>query len=160
MTWLQKVAANASRFLHWLGTPFRVIGNASMWLVDLTPRQMQSLCTISMIGGIVANSFWTYVYIIKVEKAVLLGVPSDSPLFELILSVVKYLAIMSGGFALFMCLIAFGAEWIRVKYKGLEAGAGRDAKDAAREVADAADDAADKIEEMPTEPAEAGEEIN
>ncbi len=64
--------------------------------------------------------------------------PFDSPYFEVALDVVQYLAIMSGGFALFMCLIAFGADWLRIKYKDFEAGTGRgeDAAEAAKKTAD------------------------
>ena len=139
------IPSTISRFMHWLGTPFRTVGRATMVLVNLTPRQMQALCTLSMIGGIITNSFWVWLYIVKVERAALLGLDAGSPLFTVTLSAVKYLSIMSGGFALFMCLIAFGAEWIRVKYKNFEAGTGRDAAEAAREVADAADEAAEDI---------------
>lgn len=138
-----------ARFFHWLGTPFRVLSGAVGWLVDLTPRQMQSLCTIAMIGGIIANSVWTWLYVRKVERAAYLGVPIDSPLYELIFSVVKYIAITSGLFALGCWLIAFGAEWMRVKYKNLDLGVGKDAKDAAAEVAEAASDKAEQIAAAP-----------
>ena len=147
MTWFKKVLSSVGHFLHWAGKPFRVLARATMVLVDLSPRQMQALCTLSMIGGIMANSFWIYVYVNKVERAAFMGLSVNHPLFEVAMSVVKYLSIMSGCFALFMCLIAFGAEWIRVKYKNFEAGTGKDATEAAREVADAADDAADTIAE-------------
>jgi len=149
-----------SSFMHWLGTPLRVLARAMMILVDLSPRQMQALCTLALIGGIVANSFWIWIYISKVEVAVAAGVDPNSPLFTVLLSIVKYLAIMSGVFSLFMSLIAFGAEWIRVKFKQFEAGTGKDSKEAAREVADAADDAADEIEAKPAVPADQDEEIN
>ncbi|WP_417615284.1 hypothetical protein [Parasphingorhabdus sp.] len=144
MNWAERT----SRILQWIGTPFRVVARAAMVLVNLTPRQMQAACTLSMIGGIISNSVWIWLYIGKVERAALLGLDPESPLFTVTLSAVKYLSIMSGGFALFMCLIAFGAEWIRVKYKDFEAGTSRRAADAAREVADAADDAADAIETL------------
>lgn len=161
MTWGHNASSTVSRFLRWIATPFRVFARAMMVLVDLSPRQMQALCTLSMIGGIMANSFWIWIYVNKVERAALLGLDPSSPLFTVTLSVVKYLAIMSGCFALFMCLVAFGADWIRVKYKNFEAGTGKkEAAEAARLVADAADDVADDIEESVAEPADAGKEIN
>ncbi|QDP54396.1 MAG: hypothetical protein Unbinned4120contig1000_48 [Prokaryotic dsDNA virus sp.] len=119
-------------------SPFRALARAIGFLVDLTPRQMQSLCTLSLIGGIIANSFWIYLYVLGVRREAKAGMPFDSPYFEVALDVVQYLAIMSGGFALFMCLIAFGADWLRIKYKDFEAGTGRgeDAAEAAKKTAD------------------------
>lgn len=109
--------------------PFRRLGHAIGFLVDLSPQQMQSLCTLSLIGGIVANSFWIWLYVAGVRRAAAGGMPFDSPYFTVALEVVQYLAIMSAIFALFMCLIAFGADWLRIKYKDFEAGVRRDADD-------------------------------
>jgi hypothetical protein len=145
MKWGERILSGFSRLMMWLGTPLRVMARATMVLVNLTPRQMQSACTLSMIGGIIANSVLIWFYVNKIERATLLGLDPTSPLFTVTLSVVKYLAVMSMAFALFMCLIAFGAEYIRLKYKDFEAGTSRGAKDAAREVAEAADEAADAI---------------
>lgn len=117
---MDKLAA----FMRWLGSPFRAMARALMTLISLSPRQMQSVCTLSMIGGIIANSFWTFLYITGVRRAVDEGMDYASPYFDVATSTVQYLAIMSGCFALFMCLIAFGADWLRIKYKDFEAGAG------------------------------------
>lgn len=137
--------------LRWVATPFRAVARAIGFLVDLTPQQMQSLCTLSLIGGIIANSFWIYLYVMGVRREARNGMPFDSPYFEVALDVVQYLAIMSGGFALFMCLIAFGADWLRIKYKDFEAGTGRTAETAAHQaaekVAEAAGQAADQFPE-------------
>lgn len=153
---LSTLRSAPARFFHWLGTPLRVLSGAIAWLVDLTPRQMQSLCTLAMIGGIIANSFWTWLYVDKAERAAYMGLAIDSPLFHLIYSTVKYLAFMSGGFALFMCLIAFGAEWLKINYKDFDLGVGKDAKEAANEVADAAADKAEQIGAAPTAPEHPG----
>lgn len=143
--------------LRWSATPFRAAARAIGFLVDLTPQQMQSLCTLSLIGGIIANSFWIFLYVTGVRREAAAGMSFDSPYFAVALDVVMYLSIMSGGFALFMCLIAFGADWLRIKYKDFEAGTGRGeqkaAHDAAEQVADAAGDAADAFPE-PTEATE------
>lgn len=125
MSWWQAFWAAVRGFLSYLGTPLRKCAGALMVLVNLSPRQMQALCTLAMIGGIMANSFWIYLYVSGVRRAVDEGMRFDSPYFTIALDVVQWLAIMSGCFALFMSLIAFGAEWLRVKYRDVELGAGR-----------------------------------
>ncbi|WP_305096494.1 hypothetical protein [Croceibacterium aestuarii] len=142
MTRSQRIAA----LFRWCGHPFRSVARALMVLVNLTPRQMQSLTTLALIGGIIANSGWIYLYVQGVRREARSGMPYSSPFFAISLDVVQWLAICSGLFALFMCLIAFGADWLRVKYKDFEAGTGREAGKAARAVADAADDKAEQIE--------------
>lgn len=105
-----------------LTSPFRLVIQGLGVLVRLTPRQMQSLCTLAMILGIIANSFWICIYVTGVREEVRRGMPFNSPYFQVAIDVVEYLAIMSGCFALFMCLIAFGADWLRLKYKDVELG--------------------------------------
>lgn len=113
-------------FVHWLGKPFRAAARSIAFMVDLTPRQMQSLCTLALIGGIMANSFWQYLYVSGVRRAAMSGMPFNSPYFEVATNAVKWLAMMSGGFAMFMCLIAFGADWLRFKMRDIEFDAGHD----------------------------------
>lgn len=119
------ILARVTGFLAWVGTPFRVMARALMVLVNLTPRQMQALCTLAMIGGIVALSWQNALYVAMVKSAIGSRVAFDHPFYEIVLDQARYNSWIIGGFALFMSLIAFGAEWLRVRYKDFEAGTGR-----------------------------------
>jgi len=110
---------------HWLMTPVRAIIRGIMVLVNLSPLQMAALCTLAMLGGIISNSFQMYLYFQKVEQAALMGLDNTSPLYSTADKIILYLSIMSAVFALTTCLIAFNAEWFRVKGKDWEAMAGK-----------------------------------
>ena len=110
---------------YWLATPFRATGRAIRFIVDLTPQQMQSFATLSMIAGIMANSVWVYIYVRGIRTEIKNGMdPQDNPFFEASLDVIFYTSLMSGMFALFVSAIAFGADYLQVRYKDLSIGAG------------------------------------
>ena len=110
---------------HWLMTPVRAIIRGLSVLVNLTPRQMQAFCTLAMIGGIIANSVWSHLYLREVKEAAEAGMAFESPYFAIAEDMIMYLAAMSLAFAFTMSMVAFGAEWFSIKAKDIEASAGK-----------------------------------
>lgn len=136
----------ARAFLSWLATPFRVIARGMMVLVNLTPRQMQALVTLFVIGGLMVYCWhqWFYVALAR-AMATDPRVSDDSPAWDVLTDAASSNFWLSAGCLLTLCAIAFGAEWLRVKYKDFEAGTSRSAQEAAQDVADAAQDEADSM---------------
>jgi len=106
-------------FFHWLGAPFRMIGRAAMVLVNLDRRQMRSVFSLGMLGGIIALSmqnvallYGAYAAPQPIARESLVGVMALSQQFW-------NNAIMAG-FAAILGLVVWGADYLKAKYKDAE----------------------------------------
>lgn len=113
----------AHAFFHWLGTPFRALGNFLRALVNLTRTQMRAIFSLGMLGGIIALSFQNLVMLYWVYVK---GVSNNDTLFaQMALSQQFWNNVIMAGFATIVGLVVFGADWLRAKYGGLEFAAGK-----------------------------------
>lgn len=116
------------KFFQWLGTPFRKLADAARFLVDLTPQQMRSVFSLSMIGGMIALTGINVWYTYRAERAVKQG-EAFKPFFALLVEQVRIYSGLIGWFAVIMGLIVFGADYLRAKWGDKEVGLGKGQED-------------------------------
>lgn len=110
MSWL-------ARFWHWLGTPFRAI-------ISLTSRQVKSLFSIAMLGGIIVMSWQNIALSFIAMQAVEKG-DTYRPFFDLIQEQMRFNSGLIAWFAFILGLIVFGADVFRAKWGDKELSAGK-----------------------------------
>ncbi len=116
------------KVLHVLGTPFRTVSNAFVVLVNLSSRQVKSLFSVAMLGGIIVLSFHNIAYTCLAQQTVGRG-PTYSGFFKLVQEQMRFNSALIAWFALIMGLIVFGADYFRAKIGDKEVGFGRGAKE-------------------------------
>lgn len=110
-------------FFHWLGTPFRAVGNFLRALVNLSRQQMRAIFSLAMLLGIIALSFQNMLLLYWVFSFLKGAVPGS--LFgQMALSQQFYNNAISAGFAMIVGLVVWGADYLKAKYGGLEMEAG------------------------------------
>lgn len=114
-----------TRFWRFLGTPFRAI-------VALNFRQVRSLYSIAMLCGIISLSMENWVYMLLAHHAI-----SEGETLKIWLGMLvertRYNSALQALFALFMCLVVFGAEAFRAKWGDKELSAGPGSQDEKQE---------------------------
>lgn len=110
-------------FVHWLGTPFRAIGNFLRALINLTRQQVRAIFSLAMLLGIIALSFQNMLLLYWVFSFLKGAVPGS--LFgQMALSQQFYNNAISAGFAAIVGLVVWGADYLKAKYGGVELEAG------------------------------------
>lgn len=112
-------------FFHWFGSPFRALARGLMVLVCLTPRQIQSLCTIFLIGGIIVFS-WQQWFYVMLARSMARTVPDESKAWDVLISSSDHLFWLLLGCMVAICLIAWGATHFAAKIREIEVRAGRE----------------------------------
>lgn len=110
-------------FLHWLGTPFRAVGNFLRALVNLTRQQVRAIFSLAMLLGIIALSFQNMLLLYWVFSF-LKGAAPGSLFGQMALSQQFYNNAISAGFAAIVGLVVWGADYLKAKYGGVELEAG------------------------------------
>jgi hypothetical protein len=135
---------------HWLGGPWRSIKGFCLALINMDRRQMRSLFSIAMLGGIIALSFQNGGLILMVRQ--LLKDAAPGSLFgQMALNQQLWNNIIIMVFCVSLALIVWGADYFTAKYKGGEISAGRGVDEArveaAKRVEQAAHDERKEIEQ-------------
>lgn len=135
---------------HWLGGPWRAFKGFWVALINMDRRQMRSLFSIAMLGGIVALSFQNGGLILMVRQ--LLKDAAPGSLFgQMAINQQLWNNIIIMVFCVSLALIVWGADYFTAKYKGGEISAGRGVDDArveaAKRVEKAAHDEREAIED-------------
>jgi hypothetical protein len=110
-------------FIHWLGHPFRAIGDALRALVNLSRIQMRAVFSLAMLGGIISLSFQNMALIVLVDQRGEIEIASL--LGKMILSQQFWNNAIMGAFALILGLVVWGADRFRMKSRIAEIEAGR-----------------------------------
>lgn len=97
-----------ARFWHFLGIPFRAI-------VSLTGRQVKSLFSIAMLGGIIVMSWQNVAMLFLAARAVDKG-DTYRIFFDLIQEQMRFNSLLIAWFALILGLLVFGADVFRAKW--------------------------------------------
>lgn len=128
MTWL-------GTFFRWLGHPFRALARGAMVLVNLDRRQMRSVFSLGMLGGIVALSFQNLALLFQAYTAHIAGQPvtQESLLGEMVLVQQFWNNAIMAGFATILGLVVWGADYLRAKFGEKELAVGRRAAAASAE---------------------------
>lgn len=113
-------------FGRWLATPFRKVGQALVALVNMTGRQMRSLFSLAMIGGMVSLSAQNVWYTFRAEKAVGKGQEYHS-FFALLQEQLRFNSGLIAWFAIIMGGLVWGADYFRAKWGDKEVGMGKGA---------------------------------
>lgn len=113
------------KFWTSIGHPFRVMGSVFVVLVNLSSRQVKSLFSVAMLGGIFSLSIHNMFYTYLAQSSVGRG-PTYSGFFELVQEQMRFNSGLIAWFALIMGLIVFGADYFRAKLgdKEMEFGKG------------------------------------
>ena len=114
-----------ARFFHWLGTPFRALARGLMVLVCLSPRQIQSLVTLFVSGGIIVYSWQAWFYVLLARNMARDDVPAESPAWQVLQDSAANLFWLTLACVATLCLIAWGAKWLSVKYRDADFSAGK-----------------------------------
>lgn len=135
---------------HWLGGPWRAFKGFWVALINMDRRQMRSLFSIAMLGGIIALSFQNGGLILMVRQ--LLKDAAPGSLFgQMALNQQLWNNIIIMVFCVSLALIVWGADYFTAKYKGGEISAGRGVDEArveaAKRVEKAAHDEREAIED-------------
>lgn len=109
--------------LHWLGTPFRAVGNFLRALVNLSRQQIRAIFSLAMLLGIIALSFQNMLLLYWVFSF-LKGAAPGSLFGQMALSQQFYNNAISAGFAAIVALVVWGADYLKAKYGGVELEAG------------------------------------
>ena len=110
-------------FIHWLGHPFRAIGDALRALVNLTRIQMRAIFSLAMLGGIISLSFQNIALIVLVDQRG--EVKIVSLLGKMVLSQQFWNNAIMACFATILGLVVWGADRFRMKSRIAEIEAGR-----------------------------------
>lgn len=105
------------RFWQWLGTPFRAI-------VGLSGRQIKSLFSVAMLGGIIVMSWQNIALSFAAARAVDKG-DTYRIFFDLIQEQMRFNSGLIAWFAVILGLIVFGADFMRAKWGDKEVGFGK-----------------------------------
>lgn len=135
---------------HWLGGPWRALKAFCIALINMDRRQMRSLFSIAMLGGIIALSFQNAGLILMVRQ--LLGDALPGSLFgKMALNQQLWNNGIIALFCVSLALVVWGADYFTAKYKGGEISAGRGVDEArveaAKRVEKAAHDEREAIED-------------
>lgn len=135
---------------HWLGGPWRAFKGFWVALINMDRRQMRSLFSIAMLGGIIALSFQNGGLILMV-RALLRDAAPGSLFGQMALNQQLWNNIIIMVFCVSLALIVWGADYFTAKYKGGEISAGRGVDEArveaAKRVEQAAHDERKEIEQ-------------
>ena len=103
----------------------RTVGLIAMTLINLDGRQVRSIFSLSLLGGIVALSFQNIGLIYLAKQSLERG-DTYRPLFNLLQGQVQFNSGLIAWFAGIMGLVVFGADYFRAKLgaKSLEMGRG------------------------------------
>ena len=110
-------ASLLSRFWRFIGTPFRAI-------ISLTSRQVKSLFSIAMLGGIIVMSWQNVALSFAAARAVDKG-DTFRIFFDLIQEQMRFNSALIAWFAFILGLIVFGADFMRAKWGDKELGFGK-----------------------------------
>lgn len=110
-------------FMHWLGHPFRAIGDAFRALINLSRIQMRAVFSLAMLGGIVSLSFQNMALIVLVDQRG--NVQIASLLGKMVLSQQFWNNAIMACFATILGLVVWGADRFRMKSRIAEIEAGR-----------------------------------
>lgn len=110
-------------FAHWLGTPFRAVGNFLRALVNLSRQQMRAIFSLAMLMGIIALSFQNMVLLYWVFSF-LKGAAPGSLFGQMALTQQFWNNAIAAGFAAIVALVVWGADYLKAKYGGVELEAG------------------------------------
>lgn len=102
----------------------RAICSGLVCLVNMTSRQMQSLYSLALLGGIAIYSEINHRYILKVGEMVEDG-DLNLTYFGMILEQMRFNSGIVALFALFVGLIVFGADYFSFKNGDAEASFGK-----------------------------------
>lgn len=124
-------------------------------MITLTPRQLQSVCTLGLLGGIIAISWQNqFDFMILLEASKSRVIVLEHPIWDIGEKSMRWNFILITVMVVCISLIAWGADWLRFKYKGkfgeADVGAGSNqeaAEEAAKFVSDKAADAAEQVVE-------------
>jgi len=105
------------RFWRFIGTPFRAV-------IGLTSKQVKSLFSIAMLGGIIVMSWQNIALTFTAARAVEKG-DTYRIFFDLIQEQMRFNSILIAWFAIIIGLIVFGADYMRAKWGDKEVGFGR-----------------------------------
>jgi hypothetical protein len=110
-------------FIHWLGHPFRAIGNALRALVNLSRIQMRAIFSLAMLGGIISLSFQNIALIVLVDQRG--NVQIASLMGKMVLSQQFWNNAIMASFATILGLVVWGADRLRMKSRIAEIEAGK-----------------------------------
>ena len=128
---MSRLGKGIAGFWRWLGGPFRAFKAFLVALINMDRRQMRSLFSIAMLGGIIALSFQNGALILMVRE--LLGEARPGSLFgQMALNQQLWNNGIISLFCVSLALVVWGADYFTAKYKGGEISAGNAEADAAR----------------------------
>lgn len=149
MRFFRAIGRGIAATWHWLGGPWRSLKAFCIALINMDRRQMRSLFSIAMLGGIIALSIQNMVLIALVRD--LLGQVAGTLFGNMVTNQQLWNNIIILVFCVSLALIVWGADYFTAKYRGLDISAGSSEAEArvaaARRVAEAAAEEKREIED-------------
>ena len=123
MNLLRAIGTAIATVWAWLGGPWRSLKAFALALINMDRRQMRSLFSIAMLGGIIALSFQN-VGLIAMVRTLLRDALPGSLFGQMALNQQFWNNIIIMVFSVSLAMIVWGADYFTAKYKGGEFTAG------------------------------------
>ena len=121
----------ASRALHFLGAPFRLMWAALTGVANLSAAQIRSLVTVGFLAGMISLSGENWGLTFAADHAshrFAEDAEGARAVFDLILERVRFTSALQFWLALILGAVILNADYVRLKLGQFEAGAGRGAQ--------------------------------
>lgn len=114
----------ASRVLHFLGLPFRLLWGALTSIADLTRQQIRSLVTVAFLAGMISLSGENWAITFAADHASLRMVENPESALALLgflTERMRYISGLQAWLALILGAVILNADYLRFKHGDTEA---------------------------------------
>jgi len=118
----------ASRALHVLGLPFRLLWSALTSIANLSPSQIRSLVTVAFLAGMISLSGENWAITFAADHAshrFAEDAEGARTLLQFLTERMRYISGLQAWLALILGAVILGADYVRLKMGNYEAGLGR-----------------------------------